>query len=135
MNINLVELDLASLQQLQGGQVFNQVSKLIASAVADCENRPAEERERVIVLKLSIRPESSVQEIDENTTRRVIDSLKLKLDMDLKCPTRRTIEFDCGLGEDHKLLFNPHSPHNHRQQPLPLVLDGEVTTVKMPSAG
>ena len=50
MEINLVELDLSSIQQLHGGAVFQQVQKLIKQAVADCENRPSEDRSRKVSL-------------------------------------------------------------------------------------
>lgn len=123
MEINLVELDLESLKQLQGGAVFQQVQKLIQAAVLDCENRPAEERARKVTLQLEIKPVSRIEEIDETHTRRVLDGLKLSLQMDVKCPTRKTIEFDCGVGDNHTLLFNPDSPHNHRQHGLPLTFD------------
>jgi hypothetical protein len=54
--------------------------------------------------------------------------------MDIKCPTRKTIEFDCGVGENHALLFNPDNPHNHRQAGLPLVFEGEAEVVPMREA-
>lgn len=125
MEINLVELDLGTLQQLQGGAVFQQVQKLIAAAVADCENRPAEERARKVSIQLEIMPVSRFEEIDEQHTKRVLDGVKLRLQMDVKCPTRKTIEFDCGVGSNHALLFNPESPHNHRQAGLPLTFENE----------
>lgn len=127
MEINLVELDLASLQQLQGGAVFQQVQKLIATAVADCEARPGEDRVRKVSIQLELKPVTRCEEIDDSHTRKVLDGLKLSLQMDVKCPTRKTIEFDCGVGDNHALLFNPDSPHNHRQAGLPLTFEhGEV---------
>ncbi len=125
MEINLVELDLSTIQQLQGGAVFQQAQKLIAAAVADCENRPAEERPRKVSIQLEILPVSRFEEIDDAHTKRVLDGVKLRLQMDVKCPTRKTMEFDCGVGENHALMFNPDSPHNHRQAGLPLTFDEE----------
>jgi hypothetical protein len=132
MEIPLIELDLSTLQQLQGGAVFQQVQKLIAAAVADCEHRPSEERARKVSIQLEILPVSRMEEIDEQHSRRVLDGVKLRLQMDVKCPTRKTIEFDCGVGENHALLFNPSSPHNHRQAGLPLTFEHEASpTVPM----
>jgi len=129
VEINLVELNLSTIQQLQEGAVFQQVQKLIAAAVADCENRPNEERARKVSIQLEILPVSRLEEIDDAHTRRVLDGVKLRLQMDVKCPTRKTIEFDCGVGENHALMFNPESPHNHRQAGLPLTFDGDVREV------
>lgn len=131
MEINLVELNLATIQQLQNGGVFQQVQRLIAAAVADCENRPAEERPRKVSIQLEILPVSRLEEIDDQHTRRVLDGVKLRLQMDVKCPTRKTIEFDCGVGDNHALLFNPDSPHNHRQAGLPLTFENEPQTVPL----
>lgn len=131
MEINLVELNLATIQQLQEGAIFQQVQRLIAGAVADCENRPAEERARKVSIQLEILPVSRLEEIDDTHTRRVLDGVKLRLQMDVKCPTRKTIEFDCGVGENHALLFNPDSPHNHRQAGLPLTFENEPATVPL----
>lgn len=127
MEINLVELDLNTLHQLQGGAIFEQVQKLIKQAVADCENRPAEDRARKVTIQLEMKPVTRIEDIDETHRRLVLDGLKLSLQMDVKCPTRKTIEFDCGVGDGHALLFNPDSPHNHRQAPLPLTLDAPDT--------
>jgi hypothetical protein len=127
MEINLIELDLTTLKELQGGAVFQQVQKLLSAAVADCENRCGEERDRVVTLKLAIKPVTRSEEIDDSHSRKVLDGVKLKLEMDLKCPTRRTIEFDCGVGDNHALLVNPDSPYNHRQAALPLTFEGAAS--------
>src|SRR5690349_19047350 len=127
MEINLIELNLATIQQLQDGAVFQQAQKLIQAAVADCESRISEKRPRKIVLQLEIEPVTRLEDIDEEHTRRVLDGVKLRIQMDIKCPTRKTIEFDCGVGENHSLLFNPDNAHNHRQAGLPLTFEGEAT--------
>lgn len=127
MELNLVELNLATIEQLQDGAIFQQVQKLIAQAVTDCENRISEKRPRKIVLQLEIEPMTRSEEIDETHSRRVLDGVKLRLQMDIKCPTRKTIEFDCGVGDGHVLLFNPDNPHNHRQAPLPFTVEGNAT--------
>lgn len=129
MEINLVELNLETIKELQQGAVFQQVQKLIASAVADCESRVGEKRPRKVVIQLEIEPVTRLEEIDDEHTRRVLDGVKLRLQMDLKCPTRKTIEFDCGVGDNHALLFNPENPHNHRQAGLPLTFEGEARDV------
>jgi len=123
--VAVVELNLGTIHQLQGGAIFEQAQKLIQAAVTDCENRPGEERPRKVVLMLELTPITRIEDIDETHTRRVLDGVKLKFHMDVKCPTRRTIEIDCGVGEGHQILFNPDSPHNHRQEPLPLTFENE----------
>lgn len=131
MDINLVELDLSTIQQLQGGAVFKQVQKLIAMAVSDCESRITDRRPRKILLCLEVSPKTRVEMIDDTHSETVLDGLKLRLKKDVKFPTRETIEFDCAVGENHALLFNPDSPHNHRQVGLPLTFESEPRTVPM----
>lgn len=126
MELNLVELNLATIQQLQDGAVFQQAQKLIQQAVADCESRLTEKRPRKVVIQLEIEPVTALVDIDEENTKRVLEGVKLRLQMDIKCPTRKTMEFDCGVGEGHSLLFNPENPHNHRQAGLPLTFDGDA---------
>lgn len=127
MEINLIELDLTTLKELQNGAVFQQVQRLIAAAVTDCENRPSEKRPRKVILQLELEPTTRVEEVDERNHRVVLDGIKLNLQMDIKCPTRKSIQFDCGVGSGHTLLFNPDSPHNHKQAPLPLTFEGSAT--------
>jgi hypothetical protein len=47
----------------------------------------------------------------------------------VKLPSRRTDEYDLAIGSGGKLLFNEHSPHNHRQAVFPQVIDGQVRDV------
>jgi hypothetical protein len=125
--LNLVELNLDTLGQLMDGQILAQFERLLEQAIADCEKRPNEAKSRKVIAILNITPKTRVEQIDDTHTRTVLDGLGLTLDMDVKVPARKTIEFDCGVGIGHKLLFNPHNAHNHRQQPLPLVLEGSAT--------
>lgn len=129
MEINLVELNLETIKELQGGAVFQQVQKLIAAAVADCESRIGEKRPRKVVIQLEIEPVTRVDQINDEHFQNVLDGVKLRLQMDLKCPTRKTIEFDCGVGDNHSLMFNPENPHNHRQAGLPFTIEGEPRNV------
>lgn len=104
-------------------------------AIKDCENRPSEKKARKVIAVLDIVPKTRVEQIDETHSRIVIDGLALSVNMDVKCPVRKTIEFDCGLGDGHKLLFNPHNAHNHRQAPLPLVVEGAIVPMRATVAG
>lgn len=130
MDLNLVELNLETIRDLQDGAIFQQVQKLIASAVADCEARPGEERSRKINIQLELKPVAAVRDLDDKHSVRVLDGVKLYIHMDLKCPTRKSAEIDCGVGEGHALLFNPESIYNHRQALLPGTIDG-VASVPM----
>jgi hypothetical protein len=129
--IQLTELNLETLSQLGGGAAVKQIMRLLQTAVDDMEKRPGEERSRTVSLKLELVPivadEPDLE--DDSVRRRVVDGCKLRLHMDVKLPSRRTDEYDLAIGSGGKLLFNEHSPHNHRQAVFPQVIDGQVRDV------
>jgi hypothetical protein len=129
MQINLVELDLASLQKLGGGAAFAQITRLLEEAVEDMDRRPQEKRARVIDIKLHLKPKTRLESLDENTHRTVLDGVNLAIEMDLRRPKRKTLEYDLGVSDGNKIFFNPDDAFNHRQAPLPFV-EGEVTAVR-----
>lgn len=118
--LNLTELSLTTLQELGEGNAFRQVQALLHQAVADCKNRMTEKRARKLVIQLELSPRVRQEDYGDNQSRMVLDGVSLKIQMDLKQPSRKTLEYDCGITESNGLVFNPASPHNHRQMTLPI---------------
>lgn len=131
-NVHLTEASLETLGQLLDGQVLALFQKLMQQAITDCENRPSDDKARQIKVILNLKPKSRTEQIDDRHSRTILDGIALTVDMDVKCPTRKTMAIDCGVGPGHSLLFNPHNAFNHRQAPLPLVMEGDAT-VRMPA--
>lgn len=129
MQINLVELDLASLEQLGGGAAFEQVRRLIEEAVDDMNRRPGDKGKRTIKINLVFEPITRVEQLDEQNFRTVLDGVSLSIEMDFTRPKRKALGYDLGLAAGGRLVFNPDSPHNHRQQVFPqvaTVIDGDA---------
>jgi len=127
----LLELDFSTFAQLGNGQLERQVQKLIRQAVQDMENRPGEKRARKVRIILSLSPKTHVEANEMNGASEVVlDGAGLKVECGLVVPTRQSMEFDVGFGIDHQVLFNPDSPHNHRQRMLP-AMDVDEATVPM----
>ena len=123
-NPHLLDFDLETIRQLGNGAVFNQIMRLLQQCVDDCEKRPGEKRPRKVMVAIEISPKSHNEAgIDEDTVRLVVDGLELVIKCDNKLPNRKSMSFDCGIGPGGKILFNPYNPVNHRQLPLPVVID------------
>lgn len=121
---HLVDFDLETLRQLGNGMVFNQVMRLIQQCVEDCSARPLEKRPRKVLIVINLTPKTHDEPgIDEDTVRQIADGIGMVIQCDNKLPNRKSMSFDCGIGKGGKILFNPHNPVNHRQMPLPIVLD------------
>lgn len=136
VNIQLEELNFENLAKLGGGVAVAQVMRLLQSAVSDITQRPGDDRSRKVILGFELIPvaENEADE-DEGTIRKVVTGVKMRLHMDLKIPNRKTTEYDLGIGAGNSLLFNPDSPHNHRQQVFSQVLEGSVREVLPIHAG
>lgn len=124
-NPHLLDFDLETMRELGGGAPFRQIMRLVEQCVKDCEDRPREARPRKVMICLEITPKTSEQpdSIDEDSFKVVADGLGLKILCDNKLPNRKSMSFDCGIAPGNKILFNPYNPTNHRQLPLPVVVD------------
>jgi hypothetical protein len=128
VEINLLDFDMANFAQLGGGAVVQQVANLLKQATKDMEKRPADGRARVISVKIKLVPITRLEPLDERTNRTVLDGAQASVEMDLKVPSRSTTTYDLGISTNG-LVFNPDSPHNHRQAGLPFTIDGDVREV------
>lgn len=117
--MNVVELNLTSLEELGEGAAFRQVQILMAQAVADVRSRPGEKKPRKLTVQFELSPRVRLEEYGEGQVRTILDAIALKLRMNVTCPPRETLEYDCGFTDKNSLVFNPEAPHNHRQVNLP----------------
>lgn len=117
---NLIEFDLASLAELGDGHAFRQVQILLAQAVLDCRSRPLEKGARKMTVQFELAPRVRQEDYGEQgQTRTVLDGITLKIKMDVRCPARQTLDYDCGVTEKNQLVFNPQDAYNHRAVTLP----------------
>lgn len=118
----LVELDLASLAMLKGGQA---VQRLIERVVEDIAKRPADDRKRTVGVKLAFKPKTHVER-DEETGRSetILDGVAIYISSNLKMPDQGPVEYDAGVSGG-RLVIRPDNPHNHRQPMLP-ILEGSM---------
>lgn len=132
----LYKFDFSSIEQLGYGGAFRQFQALMRAVSEDCKNRPGDDRARSVTVKFSMTPKSHAEQdpLDERKYETVFDGVDLQIVFDSKVPTRKTIEFDCGVDANGDLIFNPDSPLDHRQKTLlPKIV--EETTLPMPGVG
>lgn len=124
-NPHLLDFDLETLKHINGSMAFQQIQRLIDICVDDCRRRPGAKKARKVIIVLKIRPKTRREQdpIDGEIVRTILDGCGLGIESDYKIPKREMDEVDCGVSPQGRLLFNPGSPDNHRQIPLPMVLD------------
>lgn len=121
----LLEFDLNTLKELGNGAAYKQIMRLLQNCVEDCERRPSEKRKRSVVIKIHMTPKVREEEGDDEQRRVIADGLGLEIECDSKLPNRKTMQYDAGIGEGGRILFNPYCPHNHRQRHFPVLEAGE----------
>lgn len=112
---HLREFSLRTLAELYDGRVDAAFSLAMTRLADDVNDRPGDNRPRVLTLKVGIIPNP-----DEDGT---LDSALLSCEISEKVPARSTKPIDMGIrrrgGKSH-LVFSPAAPDNHRQPGLPL---------------
>lgn len=109
----LQRLTLSTMEDLDYGKAMQAFQELLRQAVQDCINRPGDKRVRKIILQFNLVP---VAEISGNTID--CDSAKGSFTVRFKPPDYETSVVDFGVRNNGDLVFNPHSPGNHRQQTM-----------------
>lgn len=105
---------LAQLVNLDLGKVDTAFRHELQRAIADIEDRPENEKPRVVTLKMALKPEEVVQGQAET----VAAGFQISLDV----PKKHTRIYSMRVMQNHELLFNAESPENPNQ----LSLDEEV---------
>jgi hypothetical protein len=121
----LLDFDLRTLEKLGNGNAVRQFEALLTQCLTDIDNRQGDKRARKLKLQIEVFPKTHMEDDEHGKPVRVLDGVGLRITMDAKLPTRQTIDYDCALDEG-RLLFNPWSPTNWRQQSLlPTIADVE----------
>lgn len=119
MPLALERLSLENLHTLDSGAAVKQFLRLLEQAQVDINSRPGEKRPRKIKIELSLTPKT-VTEVDEDTGhgRTSLIGAAMSIQLDIKLPNRRTLEYDLGFSADGALVFNRESPFDFRQPTL-----------------
>jgi hypothetical protein len=108
MGLKTVSLD--SLSELDNGRVAKAAAKHFARAGADCYDRPADPKERVITLEIALSPKTGQDGLCTGISARC----KVKS----KVPEHVSGTMSFAVGANGALLFNPDSPENVDQSTL-----------------
>ena len=108
--MSLKRLSLESIKELDGGAAMQTFQTAVQRAVKDCIDRPGDKRPRKVVLQLAITP---VPVIQGNVID--CDGAKGAFQCKVKIPDWETRTVDFGVQNSGDLIFNPDSPHDHRQ--------------------
>ena len=105
-----VELNLATLEELDDGRVSVAFAHELKRAVQDCIDRPADKKPRVVTLELAIKPilapDSSIVEMEGADGEFTIKS---------KVPTRKSKTYNFRSNKHGQLAFSSESPENSDQ--------------------
>lgn len=107
----LAKLTLAQIAKLDGERLAVCFAQELKRVVCDIEDRPADDRDRVITLQFTFVPESGPND-------GLLDGAKMKAQVTSKLPSYRSKKYDFGV-HDGNLVFQPTSPTNHLSTPLP----------------
>ncbi len=110
----LTELNLSTLEQIDGGTAVEMFKVEMLHAVRDCDDRPALKKPRTVTLECVITPES-----DDHG---VLLGVSLDFHVKSKVPMRKTKPVHAFVDSKGRVLFNPNSPDNVNQQ---TIFDGE----------
>lgn len=109
-------LTLEALTGLDSGQAAAAFQHELKKAVKDCVDRPGEEGEREVTLKVKVKPALQSSGI---CTHASVD-----FECHSKIPRQKTRKYDMEVDARGELLFNPESPEDVNQQTIDEALDG-----------
>jgi hypothetical protein len=96
--------DLSELDVLDGGRVSVAFAQALARAVADCEDRPGEDKARKILLQMEIVPVKD----EEGRCDGVTAAFQVKDNI----PTRKSKVYSFGLKAGGRLYYSDENPGN-----------------------
>lgn len=115
--INATTLSLETLPLVDKGSVALQFNELLQQLVADCEARHAVDKDRALTMKVLLRPVTKESG--------VFDHVDVEFDFGSKVPGFSTGSMPMLPRHGSRLLFQPLSPDDPRQDPLPNLKPGE----------
>lgn len=113
----LKNLNLEQLAKIDGGRISVCFQRELERCVRDIEDRPADDRDRIINVKIKLTP-------DAGEADGLLDGAKAKVEVESKLPTYRSRRYDFGV-RNGQLRFEETSLDDHRRQPLPGMEEGE----------
>lgn len=108
--MTLKYLSLAALKELDGGRVYEAFDQAMKRVVADCEDRPGEERPRTITLKADLMPVRG----DDGRCEGVMGTFRVAETI----PNRKSKTYSFGVKADGRLFFSTEDPTNVQQYGL-----------------
>lgn len=109
--INATALSLETLPLVEAGGVAKQFDELLAQMVQDCEGRHFLDKDRVVTLKVLLKPVC--------TDSGILDHVDVDFDLGAKGPGFSTGAMPMLPRQGNRLLFQPLSPNDPHQDPLP----------------
>ena len=116
---------LTTLKELDFGKIPAVFDAAISRCVADCEDRPLDDKNRVVTLKVIMAPK-----IDAGGSGVSIDGVMLGVEITDSIPKRRTQVYEMKptkIGANHGLMFHPEAPEDPDAN---LLYDKETGEVK-----
>ena len=107
------KVSLATIHLIDDGSLQQLFDRAIKNALADCDDRPADETAREVTLKFSIVPVSA--------TGRSCERVSIDAQVNTKVPAYRTTPTDVSVRKDKNGfmgLFNPMAPEDAEQRTL-----------------
>jgi len=116
-SINAQTLTLASIPMVEQGAIAAQFNALLKAAVHDCEERSGIEKSREVTLKVKMLPLV--------TARGLLEQVHVEFEMSNKVPGYTSMPHPMLVRRGDRLIFQPLSPDDPRQDPLPNLKPGE----------
>jgi len=104
---------ISKLDLIDGGKVVAAIDAEIQSLSKDCIDRPLDDGDRVLTLKIRLTPR-----VDIKAGQRECTEVNVAFDLDNKIPTRKSAEYEMAVRSTGTMVFNPASPSDLRQEPL-----------------
>jgi hypothetical protein len=111
--MGLLLFDLQNLKDLDGGKAMRAFRRLVEEFVADCTDRPLEDRPRKVVMELQLTPVAAEDPEFEDTLR--TKGLTATFNLNAVIPDRRTRPYSLGLDPKGRPYFSSESPENFEQ--------------------
>ena len=105
------KIDLSALGQFDGGCIAAALDREVAYAVADCRDRPAEDKVRKVLLQIELIPQPDPSTGD-------VDAVEMKFQVKSTIPTRKSRKYSVGVKPNNTLYYNSDSPDNVNQGTL-----------------
>ena len=133
-NVKEIEFRLENFADLDGGVPAEMVARQLSRIVDDVRKRPGDKSKRKLIVCAEMVPKTHVEKDEYGGNVTVLDGLSVKIRAKVSMPDQSTAEYDIGVKDDGRIIFNPDHPFNHRQASLPFergIVDGQATSVEV----